>query len=223
MSQGQIGADNAELLVEELRRLRELSAHEAAELRTQLTKAQERLIAVQEESAAIRAERDRLRQSQVGVEVRLFQLQKDMATSVQHTIEREREIARRDEGWVDKLLAAQKETVALRFELGRTADKLATAEAIARNAQGQVAQYEAAQRAQVARLGELEPRAAALEERLQAKTAEWARVKGAYDAQSRELIAKRKETENRLNELASARSRRWLMKLGLVSRCQWEK
>ncbi|HUO07760.1 MAG TPA: hypothetical protein VM008_05645 [Phycisphaerae bacterium] len=222
MSQEQIGAENGELL-DEFRRLRELLVQEVADVRAQLARTQERLIAEQEESASMRAERDRLRQAQVSVDVRLLQLQKDMAANVEHVIEREREIAQREEGWVDKLLAAQKEAGSLRLELGRTADKLTNAEAVARNAQSQVTQYESAQRAQMSRLGELEPRVIALEEQLQAKATEWARVKAAYDAQSRELIAKRKETEARLNELAGARSRRLLMKLGLVSRCQWEK
>ncbi|MGN6368553.1 MAG: hypothetical protein ACTHN5_09855 [Phycisphaerae bacterium] len=203
-------------LAAEVRQLRTLLERELAATRAQMA-------AAAEAEGAMRAQRDQLRHTQVSTEVRLMEMQRDLVTAV------EKGTAREEERWA-KLAAAAQEITGLRLELARAGEQLARAEAIARNAQSEVVQYEAAQRAQVARLGELEPllgglqgRVAELEQSLQVLGAKAAKEKAAYEAQARELIKKRKELEARVTELAGARSRRLLMKLRLVSRCAWEK
>jgi chromosome segregation ATPase len=203
-------------LAAEVGQLRALLERELASTRAQIA-------AATEAEGLMRAQRDQLRHSQVSAEVRVMELQKTMEGLVKKTVDEEKT------RWT-KLESMTEEIVSLRLDLAREAEQLARAEAIARNAQTEVVQYEAAQRAQIVRIAELqarveylEPLVAELEQRLQAIVEKIVKERAAYDAQARGLIEKKKEMEARITELAGARSRRMLMKLGLISRCAWEK
>ena len=209
MNEEPVAADSGLDLAAQLRQLRMLLERELAAARQQVA-------AASEAEGAMRAQRDQLRHTQVSGEIRVMELQMEMTQVVEKS-------EKRDEQRLAKLESAALEIATMRLELGRAADQLAMAQAIARNAQTEVVGYEAAQRSQIVRIADLESRVLQLGQKLQTQTEQAAKVKAAHDAQAREFIRKRKVAEARVAELAGARSRRLLLKLKLVSRCAWEK
>jgi ADP-heptose:LPS heptosyltransferase len=125
---------------------------------------------------------------------RIMDLEKEFKIMTQAAVEREREYARRDSEWSEKVVRATTQAHATAIQVGQLSEKLTAAERLNQELN-----------AQAGRIGEL------------------ARALHASTEKAQLLEEERKQMESRVHELSWSRSRRLLMKLRLVSRCAWEK
>jgi hypothetical protein len=105
-------------------------------------------------------------------------LQRELKAMMQAAIEREREYARRDSEWRDKLLEATTQAHAAKFDAGQLSDRLTTAENANREYAAQAVQIEGRLRQQGARIAELEGAVHASQEGLRGLEAERVRLEG---------------------------------------------